>query len=138
MYLTQKEIEEKLKEHDENAFIMSMFDENEYSSIYGFKTFNYGEDAVLGPVCFCGDGFDDWAMQFGSYMKYSNDCNIVRVNDCFQALLEITDIGENIERFRFVNQVEISDEMDEDDLADIVQENWENNNLAVWCEIWGK
>jgi len=137
MYLTKKEIEEKLKEHNDNSVIMSLYEDQEYN-LQGFNTFNCGEDAVLGNIYFCGDGFDNWAMEFGSYMKYSNDCNEVRVDNCFQALLEVTDIGEDIERFRFVNQVEISDEMDENELADIVQENWENNNLAVWCEIWGK
>ena len=137
MYLTQEEIKEELKKHDDNAFIMSLYEDQEYN-LQGFNTFNCGEDAVLGNICFCGDGFDNWAMEFGSFMKYSNDSNAVRVNDCFQALLEVTDISEILESLHFINQVEASEEMDEDELADIVQENWENNNLAVWCEIWGR
>lgn len=137
MYLTMKEIEEKLSEHNDNALIMSMYEDQEYN-LYGFNTFNYGEDAVLGHICFCGDGFDDWAMEFGSCMKYSNDCNAVRIDNCFDNLLEGTDIGYILERLHFIKQVEVSDEMDEDELVDIVRENWENNNLAVWCEIWGR
>jgi hypothetical protein len=137
MYLTQEEIKEKLKEHDDNAFIMSLYEDQEYN-LQGFNTFNCGEDAVLGNICFCGDGFDNWAMEFGSFMKYSNDCNEVRVSNCFDDLLEVMDIGEILESLHFINQVEVSEEMDEDELVDIVRENWENNNLAVWCEIWGR
>lgn len=137
MYLTRKEIVEKLSESNDNALIMSLYEDQEYN-LQGFNTFNFGEDAVLGNICFCGDGFDNWAMEFGSFMKYSNDCNAVRVNNCFDDLLEVMDIGEILESLHFINQVEVSEEMDEDELVDIVRENWENNNLAVWCEIWGR
>ena len=137
MYLTRKEIVEKLSESNDNALIMSLYEDQEYN-FQGFNTFNFGEDAVLGNICFCGDGFDNWAMEFGSFMKYSNDCNEVRVNNCFDDLLEVMDIGEILESLHFINQVEVSEEMDEDELVDIVRENWENNNLAVWCEIWGR
>lgn len=137
MYLTRKEIVEKLSESNDNALIMSLYEDQEYN-LQGFNTFNFGEDAVLGNICFCGDGFDNWAMEFGSFMKYSNDCNEVRVNNCFDDLLEVMDIGFILESLHFINQVEVSEEMDEDELADIVRENWENNNLAVWCEIWGR
>lgn len=137
MYLTRKEIVEKLSESNDNALIMSLYEDQEYN-LQGFNTFNFGEDAVLGNICFCGDGFDNWAMEFGSFMKYSNDCNEVRVNNCFDDLLEVMDIGEILESLHFINQVEVSEEMDEDELVDIVRENWENNNLAVWCEIWGR
>lgn len=137
MYLTRKEIVEKLSESNDNALIMSLYEDQEYN-LQGFNTFNFGEDAVLGNICFCGDGFDNWAMEFGSFMKYSNDCNEVRVNNCFDDLLEVMDIGFILESLHFINQVEVSEEMDEDKLADIVRENWENNNLAVWCEIWGR
>ena len=137
MYLTRKEIVEKLSESNDNALIMSLYEDQEYN-LQGFNTFNFGEDAVLGNICFCGDGFDNWAMEFGSFMKYSNDCNAVRVNNCFDNLLEVTDIGFILESLHFINQVEVSEEMDEDKLVDIVRENWENNNLAVWCEIWGR
>ena len=137
MYLTRKEIVEKLSESNDNALIMSLYEDQEYN-LQGFNTFNFGEDAVLGNICFCGDGFDNWAMEFGSFMKYSNDCNEVRVNNCFDDLLEVMDIGEILESLHFINQVKVSEEMDEDELVDIVRENWENNNLAVWCEIWGR
>ena len=137
MYLTRKEIVEKLSKSNDNALIMSLYEDQEYN-LQGFNTFNFGEDAVLGNICFCGDGFDNWAMEFGSFMKYSNDCNEVRVNNCFDDLLEVMDIGEILESLHFINQVEVSEEMDEDELVDIVRENWENNNLAVWCEIWGR
>lgn len=137
MYLTRKEIVEKLSESNDNALIMSLYEDQEYN-LQGFNTFNFGEDAVLGNICFCGDGFDNWAMEFGSFMKYSNNCNAVRVSNCFDNLLEVMDIGEILESLHFINQVEVSEEMDEGELVDIVRENWENNNLAVWCEIWGR
>jgi hypothetical protein len=137
MYLTRKEIVEKLSESNDNALIMSLYEDQEYN-LQGFNTFNFGEDAVLGNICFCGDGFDNWAMEFGAFMKYSNDSNAVRVSNCFDDLLEVMDIGEILESLHFINQVEVSEEMDEDELVDIVRENWENNNLAVWCEIWGR
>ena len=107
MYLTRKEIVEKLSESNDNALIMSLYEDQEYN-LQGFNTFNFGEDAVLGNICFCGDGFDNWAMEFGSFMKYSNDCNEVRVNNCFDDLLEVMDIGFILESLHFINQVEVS------------------------------
>ena len=49
MYLTRKEIVEKLSESNDNALIMSLYEDQEYN-LQGFNTFNFGEDAVLGNI----------------------------------------------------------------------------------------
>lgn len=126
--LTRDEVLEKIKNDMKEYLVIGSFNDGDYGTYYGFKTFNCHEDSVHGYMGWCGE-VDGYA--FAAHeLKYDNCCEANLVDKIFDTVIESIDDEDLIEKF--------APDLTDEDLEDLesLDNAWRNNKIKMYFDIW--